>query len=271
MQTKHRTLHFGERHADYSTRVFKNEAINWIDNGSSTPFFMYLSFSAPHRPATPQSIDINRFAGDPDYSFPSRTPSSQLDSAYGVDRAFGQILAALPPNTIVVYMSDNGFMWDENHPGHGVLHGKIWPYNSSIRVPIIIGGLNHAVPPLVANGQDLVANVDLRTSLLHAAGLAPETSQEGINWFKPTYVPRDHLEIEHYGPDAPATYCGIRTVHTMYARFHNADGTYREELIDYTGQGSVSDEQTIGTDDGTMRALAEAECDPPPPGSTWGP
>ena len=262
VQTKRRgTLSYGHTNADYSTRVLKNEAIDWINTGNDTPFFMYLAFSAPHRPATPQQIDINRFAGDPDYTF-GLPNASQLDSAYGVDRAFGQILAALPPNTIVVYMSDNGFMWDENHPGHGVLYGKIWPYNSSIRVPIIIGGVNNAVQPLAAGKQDIVANVDLRTSLLHAVGLAPETSQEGINWFKPTYVPRDHLEIEHFDPTDAATYCGIRTVDAMYARFHNADGTYSEELFNYTGQGSVSDEQTIGSDDGTMRALAKAECDP---------
>ena len=32
-------------------------------------------------------------------------------------------------NTVVVYMSDNGFMWGEHRLG-----GKIWPYEESIRV-----------------------------------------------------------------------------------------------------------------------------------------
>jgi len=274
VQTKRRSISYGSRNADYSTRVFREQAIDWINNGSTTPFFMYLAFSAPHEPAIPQSIDDGHFSGDPEILYRTKH-SSVLESAYGVDRAFGQILAALPPNTIVVYMSDNGLMWNENHPGHGVLEGKVWPYNSSVRVPIIIGGLDNALLPLIAGQQDIVANIDLRTTLLHAVGLVPQTTQEGLNWFKPAYGPRTNLEIEHFdspdsgGPDGPVTYCGVRTADAMYARFHNADGSYTEEKFTYTGQGSATDEQTVQTDDGTLQALAQAECDPDPPGYTW--
>jgi hypothetical protein len=75
--------------------------------------------------------------------------------------------------------------------------------------------------------------------------------------------------IEHFSPAGGPTYCGIRTVDTLYARFQNADESYTEEKFTYTGQGSVADEQTVETDDGTLQALAKVECDPAPPGYTW--
>jgi arylsulfatase A-like enzyme len=265
VQTKTGTLSYGSTNNDYSTKVLKTEATNWITSGGTKPFFAYVSFSAPHGPAIPQSLDIGRFAGQTDYTFGPGT--SMLESAFGVDRAFGQILAVLPTNTIVVYMSDNGFMWGENHPGHGTLDGKLWPYNTSIRVPIIIGGVGNAVTPLHASIGDVVSNVDLRTSLLHAAGLAPESPQAGVNWFDSGYVPRSALLLEHYDPNGTVTYCGARSAHEMWVRFQNNDGSHTTESYSYTGQGSPADEQTQSTTDPSLAALAQSDCGVP--GYSW--
>ena len=63
----------------------------------------------------------------------SRAASSR--SLLDVDRQVGALMArsetaAVLDNTIVVYMSDNGFLWGEHRLG-----GKLWPYEESIRVP----------------------------------------------------------------------------------------------------------------------------------------
>lgn len=276
--TNHKLLHFGTRPKDYSTRVLQHEAVEFVTKPSTQPFFLYFALTAPHGPAIPDPRDIGRFDDENDFHYNSKWPTSALESAYGVDRAFGALMNNLPPNTIVLYMSDNGYMWNDQTP-RGNISGKLWPYNESIRVPIIIGGLNNAVNPLVAQQGDIVANVDLRTTLLHAAGLAPLTSQEGINWFEPTYAARDHLLIEHYTrprresswESGNPTYCGIREKDWMYARFHEATGSYTEELYHLTTDPleliNVASSEDAKRQ--VLRDLAMAECDPAPPGYTW--
>jgi N-acetylglucosamine-6-sulfatase len=268
--TKRRLLHFGKRSEDYATRVLQHEAIDFVTAHNPKPFFLYLSATAPHGPAIPDPRDIGRFAGDADFTFDRQTkyPTSSLESAYGVDRAVGRLLAHVPDDTVVLYMSDNGYMWKDATP-RGEMSGKLWPYNESIRVPMIYASLDDSIMPN-ADAGDVVANVDLRTTLLHTAELAPLTSQEGINWFGANYSPRDHLVIEHY---ATPTYCGIRQTNWMYARFHDPDGSYVEEL--YNLSADPFELNNLAATDETKRSemygYAEAECDPPPPGYAWEP
>lgn len=265
------THHYGSRPKDYSTRVMARKALDFITKPVAAPFFLYLSFSAPHGPAVPDVRDVGRFKGEPDWHYRKSTrPSSALDSAYGIDRAVGQLLAVVPANTIIIYISDNGLQWNDATI-RGNMIGKLWPYNESIRVPIIYSSLNGVMPN--ATVDDIVANVDLRTTLLHAVGLAPLTSQEGLNWFAPDYVPRDHLLIEHYSDTAP-TYCGIRTTDYMYARFHEPNGTYTQELYqeatDPTEVVNLANDPTYETVRAQMHDQAQAGCSPTPPGYGWG-
>jgi hypothetical protein len=140
-----------------------------------------------------------------------------LEAAYGADRQIERLLDVLPSNTIVLFMSDNGFLWGE----HG-LEGKLWSYDESIRVPIVFKALDGSLSP-VASRDDLVLNVDLRESLTDAAGIAPLTSTEGKDWFTSGYSPRRVFPLEHYGLEVPLSYCGARESDWMYTHF--ADGS----------------------------------------------
>lgn len=261
--------HFGNDRDDYSSRVLTDEAIDFATNGTR-PFFLYLSYSAPHGLAIPDARDVGRFNGERDYRFdtPHRQPSSMLDAAYGVDRGVGQLLDALPDDTLVLYLSDNGYMWNDPSP-RGELSGKLWPYNESLRVPMVFAALDGSVAPTAGAG-DIVANVDVRTSLLHAAGLAPLTMTEGLNWFRSDWTPRDALEIEHLGPP---TYCGVRSLAFLYARFREPDGTYTVELYDEHADPeesvNVAGDPAYAADRAELADRARAECDPPPPGYSW--
>jgi len=255
--TNHRLLHFGNRPRDYSTRVLQARAVKFIQH-STTPFFLYFAPSAPHDPAIPDPRDIGRFADQPDHEFLNHAAdSSMLDSAYGVDRAVGKLLSVLPPNTVVLYMSDNGFMWDEAHDPYGTLSGKMWPFNSSVRVPMILSSLDGTHLPSI-DPNTIVANVDVRDTLLHAAGLTPLTFEEGSDWY--VEGGHDHLLIEHYPyPD----YCGIRDTNFMYVRF-KWDSGYSEEL--YDGDDKPATNPSLMDH---YRTLAQTECDPSPPDYAW--
>lgn len=276
--TDNRLLHYGNRPQDYITRVLEAQAESYVASATADgqPFFLYYSFTAPHSPAIADPRDVGRFVGEPDFRFPTKGSwhSSVLEAGYGLDRAVGEILNVLPDNTIVLYMSDNGLLWDQKKSDRGPLSGKQWPYNESIRIPIIYTSLDGTNMPL-AGVSDIVANVDLRTTLLHAAGFAPLTNQGGIDWTAPDYVPRDALLLEHLaGGDTP-TYCGVRTKAFMYVRFKE-NGGYTEEMFDESGDHpaeliNLLSDPTFDTQLTELRQKAKDLCVPTPPGSyAWG-
>jgi arylsulfatase A-like enzyme len=241
---------FGGDPSDYSTRVLSERATTFIRNteGSGQPFFLYFSPTAPHAPATADARDVGRFddwvdayrwpasVGEPDVSDKpayiktltwSRTlqrrydafHAAQLNATFGVDRAVAKIWDALPGNSVVLYMSDNGYEWGEHR-----WDSKIVPYNESIRVPMIIATKGQGAPTVDPNRIGL--NVDVRATLDAFAGLSPTTM--GHDWTSPSWARTDFV-LEHWrSPDDVPTYCGVRSKGWMYVKY----STGEEELYD---------------------------------------
>jgi arylsulfatase A-like enzyme len=96
-------------------------------------------------------------------------------SLLAVDRGMAQIDAALAKageleNTIVVFVSDNGFFNGE----HRLPREKIRPYEEALHVPLAMRvppGLLGA--PTVSSVDELVGNIDLVPTLLEFAGAPP--------------------------------------------------------------------------------------------------
>jgi len=243
-------VRFRDDPSDYSTRVLTNRAMDFIERstGTGTPFFLYFAPTAPHAPATPYPQDFGRFdayvdryrqpasvgesdiSDKPDYirnhlwtpelqgeydAFHAR----QLSAIYGVDRAVGRIWDALPDNTVVLYMSDNGFEWGEHR-----WRSKIVPYNESIRIPMILATKGLGMPSI--DPDRIALNVDIRATLDSFGGLSPLT--QGHAWTDPSWRRTDFvLEHWYYGSVVP-TYCGVRSTGWMYAKY----STGEEELYD---------------------------------------
>ena len=89
------------------------------------------------------------------------------EALMAVDEGVAQVVEALRrtgelDNTLIVFMSDNGFM----HGEHRALAEKVLPYEESIRIPLVMRG------PSVPRGrvdERLVANVDVPSTILDAA------------------------------------------------------------------------------------------------------
>jgi len=242
--------HFGTDPADYSTRILTGRARSFVSKAATSgePFFLYFAPTAPHGPAVPYPADVDRFdadvasyqqpasVGEPDVSDKpmfiqnrkwspaiqarhDRFHAAQLDTIYGVDRAVATLWDALPDNTVVLFMSDNGFEWGEHR-----WVGKVVPYNESIRVPMILATKGMVAP--AADPSRIVVNVDVRATLEAYAGLAPVTM--GEDWNDPTWSrPGFPLESWANGGHVP-TYCGVRTADRLYVRY----ATGEEELYD---------------------------------------
>jgi arylsulfatase len=96
-----------------------------------------------------------------------------------IDDACRQIIdvikdQGLMDETMIIFTADNG----EFHSSHG-LSDKWYPYQESIRVPLII--YDPRIPPEKRGTLDesLVLNVDLAETILGAAGLPPDALMQG--------------------------------------------------------------------------------------------
>jgi N-acetylglucosamine-6-sulfatase len=258
-----RLLTFGSEPEDYGVRVTVKKAVSFVRSAQNAgqPFFLYYAFGAPHSPAIPDPRDVNRFAGETRSAF----FDDMLESAYSMDRAIGTLLNNLPPRTIVVFLSDNGFLWGERKGTHGSLTGKVWPFDQSIRIPLVIHALDGSI---TFPDRSMALNVDLRETVEAAAlGTAPTT--DGINLLTGTRTvfPVEHLNRNETGLPPPPSYCGAREEKWLYVRYGNGleelfrQPNERENLVtDPTYHGAYV----------RLKDAAVTLCNPVPPGYTWG-
>jgi N-acetylglucosamine-6-sulfatase len=140
----------------------------------------------------------------------------RLESLLSVDDAVARIMSALERTgelgrTLVIFTSDNGFL----HGEHRVGFGKVYLYEPSIRVPLIMRG------PGVPAGQrrrQLVTNADLSPTILDAVGGRAGKPQDGRSLFPLLRDPALEWgrDVLIYGRNP--RYNAIRTYRYVYAR-----------------------------------------------------
>ena len=104
-----------------------------------------------------------------------------------VDASCGRVLEELKAqgavdNTLVVFTTDNGYF----HGEHG-LADKWYPYEESIRVPLIVRDPRSPASMRGKSNDEFVLNVDVAPTLLAAAGIKPPESMQGRD-FSPLYL-----------------------------------------------------------------------------------
>jgi len=129
--------------------------------------------------------------------------------AQSIDRMVQRILAAVDDNTYVVLTSDNGF-----HLGqHGLGRGKGTPYDTDVRVPLLVTG------PGVVPGprKEVTSNIDLAPTFEELAGLLPAPYRSGLSLAptlaQPALVRQSFAFLEHTqqtltGGDPDAAFSG---------------------------------------------------------------
>jgi arylsulfatase A-like enzyme len=250
-----RLVHYGTASSDYSTDVLAGKAIDFIRTAKA-PFFLYFAPITPHLPALPAERDLSRpvTLPPPRPNFDERDLSDkpwhrlytriysphaisyldhdiegrQLRSLIDLDRQVGALMHALSQkgvldNTVVVYASDNGFLWGEHRLG-----GKIWPYEESIRVPLTI-----RVPWRSAWGRvddRMVLNIDFASTIAELAGVRPKLPQDGrslvpllhgraVPWRRDFVV--EYLGESMYGDGGPPPFQALRSTRWLYVEYRN--------------------------------------------------
>ncbi|HMY71432.1 MAG TPA: sulfatase-like hydrolase/transferase, partial [Blastocatellia bacterium] len=119
-----------------------------------------------------------------------------------VDATAGRVLAelrklGLDENTLVIFTTDNGYF----HGEHG-LADKWYPYEESIRVPLIVRDPRLKAAKRGSVNDDVVLNADLAPTILAFAGVAAPAGMQGRD-FAPLYLAarkpdwRDEFFYEH--------------------------------------------------------------------------
>ena len=157
----------------------------------------------------------------------------RLESLQAVDRAVAGHLRTLRRtkqlrDTVVVFTSDNGYSIGQRN-----LDGKLWFYESELKVPMLVRG-----PGIEAGSEvdQVVTHVDLPVTLAAMAGATPSRTVDGIDvsaLLEGTGRSRDRIvPIEAYPVETDSTerlYSGIRVAgRWTYARLK----TGQEELYD---------------------------------------
>ena len=131
---------FGEyREPDaYLTDVLGNEAAAFIERNADKPFFVFLSFNAPHVPMEATEEDLAAF---PELEGLRKTVAAMT---LAMDRASGTVLdkldeLGLSDNTIVVFTNDNGGPTDRNGSSNYPFAGtKSNHLEGGLRVPFVV-------------------------------------------------------------------------------------------------------------------------------------
>src|SRR5207248_2947112 len=91
----------------------------------------------------------------------------------------------LAQDTIVVYITDNGWIQDPN--ANAPIRSKLTQYDAGHRTPILIRWPGKVQPQ---KSERLASAVDLVPTLLHAVGLKPTADMQGVNLLDAAAVAR---------------------------------------------------------------------------------
>lgn len=240
-----RKVYLSEEVTDWAIEFMERNRRN--PDGSRKPFCIYLAHRPAHPPyegpegiagmyrdarvQLPQGIDSwwygktdhNVFQGVMMGSYDKQL-RKYCETITAMDRDIGRLLdridqSGLRENTVVIYMGDNGMMWGEHH-----LHGIKYPYEESIRLPLIV-----RIPWLVrdpgSRRTQIALNIDIGPTLLDLVGVSIPDDMEGVS-LMPYLMNRKVsgrkaflLEFWQYYPERCPTYFGVRTKTHKYVEF----------------------------------------------------
>ena len=150
----------------------------------------------------------------------------QLEALLALDRGVKRIVDELKArheldHTVIVYTSDNGFLWGEHRLG-----GKIWPYQESTHVPLIV---RTPWTTAATTNSEPVLNIDLAPTISAIAGVTPGLPVDGQSFLPMlhgTMIPwRKSFLVEWLGtsklPNGPPPYIAVQSKQFLYVSYFN--------------------------------------------------
>lgn len=158
----------------YLTDLFSQKSVSFINQKHNKPFFLMITFTAPHWP----------WQGPTDLAYPDTTDFTAGGSPYvyaammkNLDDGVGKIMEALNEsqlnnNTLVIFTNDNG---GERYSDNGGLSkSKMTLWEGGIRVPAFVkwpGKINAGITT-----QQVATTMDWTATILKAGGVKTDKS-----------------------------------------------------------------------------------------------
>lgn len=174
----------GSRHGDEGLDIGRKTMqpiYDFMDEAARAkkPFFVWYAPMMPHDPHTPPERLLEKYKD----KTPSLHVAKYMAMVEWFDETIGDLLAnldrrGLAENTIVVYVTDNGWITNPE-TGRYAPKSKQSQYDGGLRTPIMIRWPGKVKPR--RNDTELAMSVDLMPTLLNAVGLKPTRDMQGIN------------------------------------------------------------------------------------------
>ncbi len=160
----------------YLTDALGDKAVDFIQQHTRQPFFMYWAPNAVHTPMEAEDSDLKKFANHPRQKLAAMT--------FALDRAIGKIMNELKrqgilDNTLVFFLSDNGGAnnnQSSNFPLKGFKGNK---YEAGHRVPFLMSW-----PKQMKGGSSfrgITSSLDIAPTILEAAGIRKINSVQKLD------------------------------------------------------------------------------------------
>ncbi len=154
---------------NYLTTETANDAINWLNQQGTKPFFLWLAFNSPHLPyhLPPDSLIINRTLSGTAADIQANPKNYFKVMAEAMDNRIGKIVEWLEvnnkiDNTDIIFIGDNGNAV-RTAQEISTNRSKSTIYQEGIHVPFIISGPSVVNPgrvsPALVNVHDLFATI----------------------------------------------------------------------------------------------------------------
>ncbi|TWU35040.1 sulfatase family protein [Novipirellula artificiosorum] len=197
----------GGRHGDDGLKIGREgmQPVNdFIDTAvdANKPFFLWYAPFLPHTPHNPPERILAKYQkeGRP------KTIATYYAMCDWFDETCGQLLDRLDEkgiadNTLVIYVTDNGWIQDPNSGGYTV-RSKRSPYEGGTRTPIMFRWPAKVRP---TERPELCSSIDIVPTILAAAGVEVAENLPGLNLLphlqEGTPIERDAVFGESFAHD----------------------------------------------------------------------
>jgi arylsulfatase A-like enzyme len=172
----------GGRHGDEGLEIGRQglqPIYDFLAANKGKPIFLWYAPMLPHAPHNPPERLLDKYKDKSDSQFVTK----YWAMCEWWDETCGELLShldqqGLAENTIVVYVTDNGWIQDPDSRNFAP-RSKRSPNEAGVRTPIMIRWPGAMKPK--RDDKSLVSTIDLAPTILTACGLSPTKEMRGLN------------------------------------------------------------------------------------------
>lgn len=163
---------------NYTTEVFTDLAINWV-NDQSKPWFVWLAYNAPHTPFHVPPANMHNQGALPEYTSSVDATPYYMAAIEAMDFQIGEFLDNIPDdekdNTVIIFIGDNGTPNQVAQSPFTSTSVKNTLYQGGINVPMFISGTG-----VSRSGTDnnLISGTDLFATISELVGISLNEYQD---------------------------------------------------------------------------------------------